>query len=467
MSELVRVVGAVGLVIVVGAAALFVIGRRGPESAPPPPPLAEDSVSERLREALAEVDRLDPRWRFAELEEDRAKVADAENAAPLVSATAILIPDEIKGLDHNHVHERLRKGELDEHPRLLLDPARAALLEARKLAGYSRGRHTVKWNLDNPLLTLLPHVQATEEVVNVLTLDAELRAHEGDIDGALVSVRAALVAAHAIGDEPMLVSQQTRPAWHLYSVKALEESLRRGRATDEKLLTLQTALDEEAAEPLLRTSARAERAGLHGLMTALEKRQLKKADPNLLGVRAEGVQLILQRQTLQRQLAPLHDIHAWLLDYTTKFAEIAVLPPEQQRPRLRELAATTRMAPPEALPLLAALPVLDIEEMSHKGPAFLRCAAVGVALERYRLANGNWPDKLDGLVPKYLAKVPDDPFDGKPLRYAQYKEGVAVYSVGSAGKEGVRPEELGKYPEDGSFVSLRLWNVESRQKPTR
>jgi hypothetical protein len=38
------------------------------------------------------------------------------------------------------------------------------------------------------------------------------------------------------------------------------------------------------------------------------------------------------------------------------------------------------------------------------------------------------PESLSELVPKYLPKVPIDPFDGKPLRYS--KEKGIIYCVG-------------------------------------
>ncbi|MDR2169171.1 MAG: hypothetical protein LBP59_03420 [Planctomycetaceae bacterium] len=38
---------------------------------------------------------------------------------------------------------------------------------------------------------------------------------------------------------------------------------------------------------------------------------------------------------------------------------------------------------------------------------------LAIILERYKLANGKYPDKLDDLVPKYIDIVPIDPFTGK------------------------------------------------------
>src|SRR5437763_1497655 len=41
--------------------------------------------------AEAEVTALDPRWRLHEIEEDRARIPDAENSAPKINAIALRI----------------------------------------------------------------------------------------------------------------------------------------------------------------------------------------------------------------------------------------------------------------------------------------------------------------------------------------------------------------------------------------
>lgn len=43
--------------------------------------------------------------------------------------------------------------------------------------------------------------------------------------------------------------------------------------------------------------------------------------------------------------------------------------------------------------------------------------AVACAMERYRLAHGQYPEKLDTLVPAYLPAVPTGRFDGLPVKY--------------------------------------------------
>jgi len=39
---------------------------------------------------------------------------------------------------------------------------------------------------------------------------------------------------------------------------------------------------------------------------------------------------------------------------------------------------------------------------------------------------------LSDLVPIYLPQAPQDPFDGRPLRYRRLEPGFVVYSVGPA-----------------------------------
>jgi hypothetical protein len=58
-------------------------------------------------------------------------------------------------------------------------------------------------------------------------------------------------------------------------------------------------------------------------------------------------------------------------------------------------------------------------------------ARIACALERYRLANGQFPDTLEALVPKFIEKLPYDVIGGQPLKYRRSDDGLFVlYSVG-------------------------------------
>ena len=62
--------------------------------------------------------------------------------------------------------------------------------------------------------------------------------------------------------------------------------------------------------------------------------------------------------------------------------------------------------------------------------AHLRVTQTGLAIERYRLAEGRLPGSLEDLVPAYMQVVPIDPYDGRNLKYRKFKTGYVVYSIG-------------------------------------
>lgn len=62
--------------------------------------------------------------------------------------------------------------------------------------------------------------------------------------------------------------------------------------------------------------------------------------------------------------------------------------------------------------------------------AHLRVTQTGLAIERYRLAEGRLPGSLKDLVPAYMQAVPMDPYDGRSLKYRKLKTGYVVYSIG-------------------------------------
>jgi hypothetical protein len=61
---------------------------------------------------------------------------------------------------------------------------------------------------------------------------------------------------------------------------------------------------------------------------------------------------------------------------------------------------------------------------------------IACALERYRLAHGEYPGTLDALVPQFIEKLPHDIIGGQPLKYRRMDDGkFLLYSVGWDGKD--------------------------------
>jgi hypothetical protein len=78
-------------------------------------------------------------------------------------------------------------------------------------------------------------------------------------------------------------------------------------------------------------------------------------------------------------------------------------------------------------------------------------AELACALERYRLAQGSYPDTLGALTPQFLDKLPHDLIGGQPLKYRRTEgKGYQLYSVGWNEKDD--GGQAGKSREDGDWV---------------
>jgi hypothetical protein len=76
----------------------------------------------------------------------------------------------------------------------------------------------------------------------------------------------------------------------------------------------------------------------------------------------------------------------------------------------------------------AAVRIVTVQYPGYLAKA--RSTSLSGALVRYYRAKGEYPEKLDELAPAYIAAIPADPFDNKPMRYGLKGETAVVYSVG-------------------------------------
>jgi hypothetical protein len=73
-------------------------------------------------------------------------------------------------------------------------------------------------------------------------------------------------------------------------------------------------------------------------------------------------------------------------------------------------------------------------------------------VERFRIKHGRLPTSLDELVPEFLNAVPDDPFDGRPLRFISDERGCTVYSIGVDGIDDGGVEDSDRRESDIAFT---------------
>jgi hypothetical protein len=406
-----------------------------------------------LREATAEADRLDPGWRWDELEEKREALADADNSALCVLRARNLLPSpwpdwaSYPAAAGQDPEEDLRgltpTAPLTPQQVAALQAARAAaqpaLAEARKLKDLSDGRYPVVYDHAG-LRFSVPHVKAAERVVPLLMYDELLREQAGDGDGALESCRALLNVARSFGDDPDLLAQRTRLAMRSAACRRLERTLAQGAPSEAGLAAMQRLLEDEEAQPLFLAAARGFRCELEGLLSPSRRDLVQGNYYGRVAVRAAAY----GRPAVLRM--------------TTRLVEIAKLPVEEQRDELRERG----LPRPEEVPF-AARPMYpriqkmaaDLPESQARTQAELRCAVAAVACERYRKAHGRWPASLEDLVPAYLRAVPMDSFTRAPVRYRRLADGVLISCRGPDGAD-----DGGTPDRQRGDVGLQLWDLD-------
>ena len=66
-------------------------------------------------------------------------------------------------------------------------------------------------------------------------------------------------------------------------------------------------------------------------------------------------------------------------------------------------------------------------DIRHK--ASLRMTKIAAAAAAYHAENGEYPLTIGLLAPKYLAKIPLDPFSNAAFKYKPLSKGIFIYSV--------------------------------------
>lgn len=77
----------------------------------------------------------------------------------------------------------------------------------------------------------------------------------------------------------------------------------------------------------------------------------------------------------------------------------------------------------------------DARLMYPAAQSAMDLARVACALERHRLQDGRFPERLTDLVPRFLDALPHDLHDGQPLRLQTAADHILLYSIGDNGTD--------------------------------
>ena len=232
---------------------------------------------------------------------------------------------------------------------------------------------------------------------------------------------ASLAVARSLASEPMFISQVNRRTCLAHSRSALERLLSRTeRLGDDQLLLLSSAF-ADAYDPEAWTRAL---AGDQCIVLAMHERPELLNDQGSLGVPRVAL-------NAWKELGLADRSGAAFLRLMDRLMDVRYLPLHERLAAARSVDEARRGTSGTCFivhkfgPSAVSAVTVELGEI-----ALSRTAVCAVAVERYRLAHGRLPEALAEVVPRYCDSVPQDPFDGEPLRYRLLERGYVVYSIG-------------------------------------
>jgi len=351
--------------------------------------------------------------------------------------------------------------------------------ELRLASGRPYARFPIEYDMEDLAQIPLRHLAIFKRVCERLNLQACAELAAGQPDKALADVKLMLYLADAIKHEPFLISYLVRAACFQIAVQPVWEGLAEHRWTESQLQELQARfqhyefladLDQSLKEERTFGIREVDQIKKRGLGTVYDLFDIERGDFDGFGGTTWHKEFL---NSLGRILpAGWYDQerlkYCIFFDAQTKgvldLAGERVLPSQIAS----NYAELTRQLPDPSLPP-SVKSILHHQVIAANILGFLRSipvkaaapqtaanqAAIACALERYRLASGQFPETLEALTPQFMSRLPDDVMTGQPYKYRRTEDGQFVlYSVGWNEKDdGGTPGKHGLFDDqEGDWV---------------
>ena len=315
-----------------------------------------------------------------------------------------------------------------------------SVVEELRVAGrLPDSRFPLNYDSDRPFDILLPHLAMLKRCSQMLRLRTLAELQNSQSGQALDDVKLMLRLTESIRTEPFLISHLVRIAMEQITLQPVWEGLAEHKWSDAQLAELNQELAKLDFLADYEFSMRGERAMSIATVEHLRrKRDFQEMSgsggsdndnpvPNLGRV---AFHLVPSSVFYQNELAIARMHQQYLLPIVDADRHIAS--PETARQAGSAIEGLRIHWSPNNVIACMLLPALEntVKKYAY-AQSSVDLARVACALERCRLAQGNYPETLDALSPPFIEKVPHDLINGQPLHYRRTDDGsFLLYSVG-------------------------------------
>ena len=311
--------------------------------------------------------------------------------------------------------------------------------QLRQDSARPHSRFPLGYDDENKASIVLPDLAAVKRYAQVLQLRALAELREGQADKALADVKLALRLVDVNRVEPFLISHLVRIAVLQITLQPIYEGLAEHKWSDAQLAGLETELAKLDFVADYGLAVRGEMGLQNGLFDYLRhhSEQLSNMsgsgdnDPPLPG--RILTRLIPSGWFYQNQLRC--DQMTLELNLPVADANQQTISPKAVHRAGATLQARIRKVTPYNFLARLIYPALgSAAEKFAYAQSSVYLARTAIALERYRLAHGNYPESLDALAPQFIEKVPHDVIGGGPLHYSRTSDQSSQSSDAASGQ---------------------------------
>ncbi len=325
-----------------------------------------------------------------------------------------------------------------------LETNATALAELKDASVRPFCRYPVIYKVEEPYSILLPHLSNLSSACRRLNLRACAELAAGRSDAAMSDVKLILYLGDSLKDEPFLISALVRMAAEKLAIQAVWEGLAEHAWTDAQLQELEPLFTRYDFVADLKGPMDVERAANISLGEVIRKKGfgvfieiLGPGQPTAFNKRVADIGGVvipggwIRREEItccrlfQLQVDGVYNNNSAPLPSRVESSQDAMakgMPPEW----IVGAILNHRLIARALLPSLRRIVIRSAEAQTAANQAAIACA-----LERYRLANGKFPETLDTLSPKFIAELPKDAINGQPMKYRRTGDAhFVLYSVG-------------------------------------
>lgn len=317
--------------------------------------------------------------------------------------------------------------------------------ELRQAAALPYSRFPLQYDNDDPSSILLPHLSALSSAAKLLQLRAIAELQLGQSEKAAADIKLILRLVAASQSEPFLVSALGRIFQVNFARQTIYEGLANHQFSDTQLAALDLPLAQLDFLADYQRTMRSQAAYIPRMVDYFQRTHNLGVIPRAFG---GGPNPLIQK-IIDTACAIVPA--GWFQENKVSFSKFYLeecLPLVDMEHRKVSPAAADRaetkvlneMHYPGPYNVLQGLILqatggmlgnnyIPVEKFVYAQEC-VDLTRVAIALERYRLAHGQYPSTLDALAPQFLAKVPHDIIGGGNLKYRITGQNFILYSIG-------------------------------------